>query len=91
MSFNRPARNFIAPPVRIAEGCDPITPPAALLSAREGECLRLVAIGLTDEATASAMHITRATVRFHLKNSCRKLGAVNRCAAIYRATKFHLI
>lgn len=61
------------------------------LSQREVECLRMAATGLTDCSAAQAMGIKRSTVRFHLHNACRKLGATNRSAAIYRAAKINCI
>lgn len=58
-----------------------------LLSSREVECLGNAAMGLTDIHVAQILGITRSTVRFHLRNACRKLGVTNRSAAIYRAAK----
>jgi DNA-binding CsgD family transcriptional regulator len=61
-------------------------PPANLpaLTARERDCLAFVADGYTDWQIADRLHIAEPTVRFHLNNARRKLGAVNRTQAVAR-------
>jgi len=61
------------------------------LSHRERECIGLMALGLTDVEIAARLGVQRSTVRFHFKNICTKLGAINRCSAVYRATRAGLI
>lgn len=55
------------------------------LSPREHDVLMLCAKGNTDDGIAEALHIRHSTVRFHMRNACTKLDAVNRRHAIYRA------
>ena len=49
-----------------------------ILSAREFEVLELIAHGCKDREIALALGIQDATVRFHVKNIVKKLGAKNR-------------
>lgn len=66
-------------------------PALARLSPREVQCIRLIAEGMTDDQVAHALHITRATVRYHLTNLCEKLGANSRSNAVYRAAAHGLL
>ncbi len=50
----------------------------ARLSAREHEVLRLVARGLSNKQMARDLEITDGTVKIHVRNLCRKVGARNR-------------
>jgi DNA-binding CsgD family transcriptional regulator len=63
----------------------------AALSPREIQCLRLTAFGESDEAIAAALALSKSTVRFHLKNVCRKLDVNHRRSAIYKAAKTGII
>lgn len=54
------------------------------LTQRERDCLAFVADGYTDRQIADLMGIAEPTVRFHLNNARRKLGAVNRAQAVAR-------
>lgn len=56
--------------------------PDSKLTPREIQCLSWVALGKTNGETASIVGIARATVRFHLENAMRKLGARNRAGAV---------
>ncbi|WP_308462119.1 LuxR C-terminal-related transcriptional regulator [Mesorhizobium sp. INR15] len=58
----------------------PATPPK--LSARERDCLALAADGKTNWEISVILSIAEATVRFHIDNARRKLGAVNRAHAV---------
>lgn len=78
---------------RLSEGGIPDTPrPAsdagrrmvASLSPREREVLRLVAQGHTNVAIAGALLIREGTVKYHVKNILRKLGATSRADAVAR-------
>jgi len=51
------------------------------LTAREGELLRLVAKGLSNQEIADRLQIAEATVRTHLTHVFGKLGAANRVEA----------
>ena len=50
----------------------------ARLSAREHQVLRLVARGLSNKQMARRLEITDGTVKIHVRNLCRKVGARNR-------------
>ena len=61
------------------------------LSARELECLRLAATGLTTEAIAKKLGIVASTAQFHFNSIRSKLGAANRQEAIARGIRDGLI
>ena len=61
------------------------------LTPREWDCLRLVAQGHHDDEVASLTGLARTTVRYHLKNVMRKLGATNRVQAAVIAAQLGLI
>lgn len=56
-------------------------PSAAGLTPREIEVLTLAAEGIANSTIATRLFITERTVRFHLNNAYRKLGAGNRTEA----------
>jgi len=58
---------------------------SARLTARERECLEWTARGKTNRETAAIIGRSTATVRFHLENAMRKLGASNRASAVASA------
>lgn len=55
------------------------------LTSREVEVLRWAADGKTALDTAIILDIKLSTVRFHINNAVRKLGAANIAAAVFRA------
>ena len=55
------------------------------LTARERECLRMAASGLTSGDMGSKLGIAERTVNFHMGNVLRKLEALNRPEAIAKA------
>jgi LuxR family transcriptional regulator, regulator of acetate metabolism len=57
---------------------------AALLTARELDVLRLLARGQSNRAIAAALLIGEGTVKYHVKNILRKLGARGRTDAVSR-------
>jgi len=57
---------------------------AGLLSAREREVLWWVSRGKANAEIATALYISESTVRKHLQSAYRKLGVVNRTAAVAR-------
>ncbi|TPM42052.1 hypothetical protein FJ967_00455 [Mesorhizobium sp. B2-3-4] len=70
------------------------TPPATAtvrLTVRERDSLALVAEGKTDWEISVILGIAEATVRFHVDNARRKLGAVNRAQAVARLVNQRLI
>lgn len=66
-------------------------PEAPNLTAREVECIRLAARGLTIGETAREIQVAERTVEFHLGNAMRKLGAVNKLRAVVVALQLNLI
>jgi LuxR family quorum sensing-dependent transcriptional regulator len=70
------------------------TPPptaAVRLTTRERDSLALVAEGKTDWEISVILGIAEATVRFHVDNARRKLGAVNRAQAVAMLVNQRLI
>jgi LuxR family transcriptional regulator, maltose regulon positive regulatory protein len=61
------------------------------LSAREREVLRFASSMLSTEEIAGTMYLSVNTVKSHLKNAFRKLGATRRGEAVRRAKKLGLI
>lgn len=61
------------------------------LSERELEVLRLLATGLSNSAIGSELFISATTVKFHVSNIMRKLGATRRAEAVHLAGKGGLI
>lgn len=57
---------------------------ADVLSAREREVLQWVANGNTNAQIAALLEVSPGTVKRHLENIYRKLGAVNRQDALSR-------
>lgn len=71
--------------------CQPQGQPGMLLSPRETEILALVAQGLSNQAIADQLHISRNTVECHIKSIYRKLEAPSRINAINKARRHGLI
>jgi LuxR family transcriptional regulator len=61
------------------------------LTARERECLRLTAQGLTAKQIAHQLGRAIGTINLHLTLAIRKLGARNRVQAIARAAHYRLL
>ena len=61
------------------------------LSARELQCLKQAATGQTAHQIADFLGISERTVRFHLGNAYRKLGAQCRAQAIAIAMRKNLV
>ena len=61
------------------------------LTPREWECLRFTAQGLREDAVAALLGLGGTTVRYHLDNVVRKLGASNRVHAVALAAQLGLI
>lgn len=61
------------------------------LTGRERECLQWTAHGKSAWEIGTILHISEATVRFHLANAFVKLGAQNRINAIVRGIRWGLI
>jgi DNA-binding CsgD family transcriptional regulator/GAF domain-containing protein len=54
------------------------------LTDREGDVLRLLAVGATNAQIADQLVVSESTVKSHVRHILRKLGAVNRAQAISR-------
>ena len=61
------------------------------LTEREVSILQALARGLSNEAIAKELWITRQTVKFHVRNIYRKLGVSNRTAAVGYAFQHGLV
>ncbi len=58
-----------------------------MLSERELELLKLVALGYSNKLAAKELNVSANTVKYHMKNILRKLGVKNRAeAAAYAVT-----
>jgi len=57
------------------------------LTAREQEVLQLVAEGSSNPEVATALHLSRHTVNFHMKNILHKLHLKNRAQAVAYAVR----
>jgi DNA-binding CsgD family transcriptional regulator len=66
----------------LADGPDPSG--AEALTARELDVLRLLARGQTNQEIAQALVVREGTVKYHVKNILRKLGATSRADAVSR-------
>jgi PAS domain S-box-containing protein len=74
---------------RARAGADP--EPAARLSARELEVLRLLAAGLGTATAAQRLGVSRATIRNHVQNIFTKLDVHSRLEAVACATSRRLL
>ena len=83
-------RQFITGYVR-ARSAQARLPPMSLLSKREVACLRWAAVGKTDIEISLILKLSRATVRFHLRNASQKLDAVNKSQVLFKAAQLGYI
>ncbi len=65
--------------------------PPTLLSEREMDVLRLMAMGLSNQEIADRLVVALSTVKSHVKSILMKLGAENRTAAVTRAQELGLL
>ena len=65
--------------------------PGQQITPREREILVLLARGLSNAAIGKRLYISGTTVKFHVGNVMRKLGASRRAEAVYEASKIGLI
>lgn len=61
------------------------------LTPREWDCLRLLAHGYRDLDIAEMQRIKNTTVRYHVENIVRKLGASNRTHAVALACQYGIV
>jgi len=69
----------------------PPAPLASRLTPRQHEILRLMARGLSSPDIAAALGIRPATVRLHVRQILRRLGAATRTQAVSRAYRLGLV
>jgi len=62
------------------------TRPSGLLTAREDEIIALVSKAMSNAQIARSLGISEGTVKRHLRNIYRKLGAVSRVDAVNKAS-----
>lgn len=65
--------------------------PAALLSARETECLRWCAAGRTSPEIAAALGVSEKTVNSYLAAAAQKLGSTSRVQTVAKAIRLGLL
>jgi LuxR family maltose regulon positive regulatory protein len=65
--------------------------PAALLSEREMDVLRLLSVGFSNQEIAERLVVALSTVKSHVKSILMKLDAENRTGAVARARELKLI
>jgi PAS domain S-box-containing protein len=65
--------------------------PADVLTRRELEVLRLMALGVSTLQTAERLHVSRATIRNHIQNIFGKLGVHSRLEAVAHANRHRLL
>lgn len=59
--------------------------PATKLTARQLECLEMVARGETSAEISHALGISRRTIDHYVANTCARLGVRNRTQAVAKA------
>ena len=59
----------------------------AVLSRRQVQVLEQLRLGLSNKSIASALHLSEATVKSHVRAILHALGAANRTEAIYKADR----
>jgi DNA-binding CsgD family transcriptional regulator len=84
--FSNLSRRFLTTYAAITRD-NPYLPAEAVLTLREVECLRWAAFGKTDKEIAVILDLSHATIRYYLMRICKKLDAVNRAQAIFRASQ----
>ncbi|WP_052736999.1 helix-turn-helix domain-containing protein [Paenibacillus algorifonticola] len=66
-------------------------PPKKRLTEQEFKILLLIADGLLNKEIAHSLNIKDDTVKFHIKNVYRKLGADNRIQALQQAKQLQIL
>ncbi|SFK54543.1 response regulator transcription factor [Lysobacter sp. cf310] len=74
-----------------ARAAPPVPEPAAQLSEREREILRLVAQGFSNREIAELVALSKLTIECHTKNIYRKLAVGSRTAAVFEARALGLL
>jgi DNA-binding CsgD family transcriptional regulator len=66
-------------------------PKSRVMTPRELECMRWVALGKTDEEIGVILAISARTARFHVENAKKKLGVTTRVQAVAEALRLEAI
>lgn len=78
--------------LRMTESVKPSElPPELPVTAREGQVLKHVALGLSNREIASSLKISVETVKEHVQNILRKTGASDRTDVAVRAVRLGLV
>lgn len=77
-------------PKKPLPGMPPSEGLAEPLSEREMQVLRLLSLGLSNQAVADQLYISLATVKTHIRHVFEKLGVENRIAALNKARELRL-
>lgn len=78
--FDEAGAQMPMPPMALKPGGTP--PPFDKLSRREGEILALLVEGRTNKEIALCLDLQEITIKVHLRNVYRKIGAANRAQAV---------
>jgi len=62
-----------------------------LLSARESEVLRMVALGMSNKEIADTLSLSQRTIKAHLTNTFNKLNVASRSEAIVKGLQWGLV
>jgi len=77
--------------VKDIEEDDPPPPPHPSLTPRQAEVLRLLERGRSTDQIASELHLSRDTVRNHIRRVLRALNAHSRLEAVAIGRSEHLV
>jgi two-component system, NarL family, nitrate/nitrite response regulator NarL len=80
--FDDPSTQMPMPMVATAAKPGGLTPPFDKLSRREAEILILLVEGRTNKEIAISLELQEITIKVHLRNVYRKIGAANRAQAV---------
>jgi two-component system, NarL family, response regulator DevR len=62
-----------------------------VITERERDVVRLVALGLSNEDIGRRLYISQSTVKFHIRNMLRKTGAGSRAELVFKASQLGLL
>lgn len=68
-----------------------LAPPAVQLTSREGEILRLLAVGMSVAQVSARLYVSASTTKTHMAKLYDKLGAGNRTQAVMNAVRLGLV
>jgi DNA-binding NarL/FixJ family response regulator len=77
--------------VKSIEEDDPPSPPHPSLTPRQAEVLRLLEHGRSTDQIAHELHLSRDTVRNHIRRMMRALNAHSRLEAVAIGRSEHLV